>query len=68
MHEDPSVALQRLTAAFERHLDACANKNSGSEEALERAFELLEDAFLSYEEALTAAYDEYLPISLAEDE
>ncbi|MEY4994701.1 MAG: hypothetical protein RLZ65_550, partial [Actinomycetota bacterium] len=32
------------------------------------AYEMVEDAFLSYEEALAAAHDEYLPIALAEDE
>ncbi|MEY5023182.1 MAG: hypothetical protein RL569_95 [Actinomycetota bacterium] len=68
MQEDPQVALQRLIAALERHLDACSTKRPGVDQDIERAFELVEDAFLSYEEALSAKYDEYLPITLAEDE
>ena len=68
MQEDPQVALQRLVAALERHLDACSTKRSGGDEGLERAYEMVEDAFLSYEEALAASYDEYLQIALAEDE
>jgi hypothetical protein len=35
---------------------------------VEQAYEQLEDAFLSYEEALSTTYDEYLPIELAEEE
>ncbi len=68
MQEDPQVALQRLIAALERHLDACSTKRPGGDQGIERAFELVEDAFLSYEEALSTTYDEYLPIALAEDE
>lgn len=68
MQEDPQVALQRLIAALERHLDACDTKRPGVDQGIERAFELVEDAFLSYEEALSASYDEYLPMTLAEDE
>lgn len=68
MQEDPQLALQRLVAALERHLDACTTKRAGGDEGLERAYEMVEDAFLSYEEALAQNYDEYLPIALAEDE
>jgi len=68
MQEQPSVALQRLIAALERHLEVCATKRDGSQESIQRAFDMVEDAFLSYEEALADSYDEYLPIALAEDE
>jgi hypothetical protein len=68
MQEDPQVALQRLIASLERHLDACSTKRPGVDQGIERAFELVEDAFLSYEESLSAKYDEYLPMTLAEDE
>jgi len=67
MSEQPEVALQRFVSALERHLDACATKRDGTDEALNRSYEDLEDAFLSYEEALQATYGEYLPIELAED-
>ncbi|BDQ00228.1 hypothetical protein [Aquiluna sp. KACHI24] len=68
MNTDPELALQKLVAALEFHLDACRQKRSGVDENLERAYEMVEDAFLSYEEALASAHDEYLPIALAEDE
>lgn len=68
MNQDPRAALEKLVAALERHLDACATKRPGSEEVLERTYEQVEDAFLGYEEALSSAFDEYLPIALAEDE
>jgi len=35
---------------------------------VEQAYIQVEDAFLGYEEALAAKYDEYLPIELAEEE
>ncbi|MFM1778922.1 MAG: hypothetical protein RIS51_67 [Actinomycetota bacterium] len=68
MHEDPRVALEKLKLALERHLDAAATKRSGAHQSVEQAYDALEEAFLGYEEALIAAYDEYLPIEIAEDE
>ncbi len=62
------VALQRLVGALERHLDAAATKREGAEQIVEQAFYQVEDAFLGYEEALSKAYDEFLPIELAEEE
>lgn len=67
MHEEPTAALQKLVSALERHLDACATKRDGSDEALNRSYQDLEDAFLSYEESLQQSYGEYLPFELAED-
>lgn len=68
MHEDPAVALQRLVSALERHLDAAATKREGSDEALNNAYDQLEDAFLGYEEALQQAHGEYLPFEQAEEQ
>ena len=68
MHEEVSAALSRLVGALERHLDASATKREGAEQIVEQAYALVEDAFLSYEEALASAYDEYLPFELAEEE
>ncbi|MEY4714409.1 MAG: hypothetical protein RIQ37_739 [Actinomycetota bacterium] len=68
MHEDPRVALDKLKLALERHLDAAATKRAGDDQSVERAYFAVEEAFLGYEEALSAAYDEYLPIEIAEDE
>ena len=68
MQEDVAASLSRLVGALERHLDAAATKREGAEQIVEQAYALVEDAFLSYEEALASAYDEYLPFELAEDE
>ncbi len=68
MHEDPSVALQNFVSALERHLAVAATKRDGSDEALNKAYEQLEDAFLGYEEALQQTYGEYLPFEQAEDQ
>ena len=67
MHDDPEMALRKLVSALERHLDACATKREGSDEALNRSYQDVEDAFLGYEEALQQSYGEYLPFELAED-
>lgn len=68
MEQEPAVALQKLIGALERHLDAIASKREGEDPGIEQAYFQVEDAFLSYEEALAAKYDEYLPIELAEEE
>ena len=68
MHEDPSVALQKFVSALERHLAVAATKRDGSDEALNKAYEQLEDAFLGYEEALQQTFGEYLPFEQAEDQ
>jgi len=68
MHEDPAVALQRLVSALERHLDVAATKREGNDEALNNAYDQLEDAFLGYEEALQQTYGEYLPFEQAEEQ
>jgi len=67
MHEDPAVALQRLVSALERHLDASATRREGNDEALNLAYDQLEEAFLGYEEALQQTYGEYLPFEQAEE-
>ena len=68
MHEDPTAALQKFVSALERHLAVAATKRDGSDEALNRAYEQLEDAFLGYEEALQRTYGEILPFEQAEDQ
>lgn len=67
MHEDPRLALEKLKLALERHLDAAATKRSGDDQNIQQSYDAVEEAFLGYEEALAAAYDEYLPIEIAED-
>jgi hypothetical protein len=68
MQEDPTVALQKFVSALERHLAVAATKRDGSDEALNRAYEQLEDAFLGYEETLQQTYGEFLPFEQAEDQ
>lgn len=67
MHEDPRLALEKLKLALERHLDAAATKRLGDDQSIQQSYDAVEEAFLGYEEALAAAYDEYLPIEIAED-
>lgn len=62
------MALQKLVSALERHLDACATKRDGADEALNKAYDQLEEAFLGYEEALQSSYGEYLPFEQAEEQ
>ena len=68
MHEDPAVALQRFVSALERHLDASATRREGNDEALNLAYDQLEEAFLGYEEALQQTYGAYLPFEQAEEQ
>ena len=68
MHEDPAVALQRLVSALERHLGASATRREGNDEALNLAYDQLEEAFLGYEDALQQTYGEYLPFEQAEEQ
>ena len=69
MSVDARVALSRLTAALERHLEVVSNAaGSPNDDAVERAYFLLEDAFLAYEEALDTAYGEMLPFEVTGEE
>ena len=67
MHEDPIVALSRLTAALERHLDACSSKRAGSDQEIQEAYDQVADAFEKYEDVLDTAFSEVLPL-IAEGE
>jgi hypothetical protein len=68
MQEDPAVALQKFVSALERHLSVAAAKRDGADEAMNRAYDQLQDAFLGYEESLQETYGEYLPFEQAEDQ
>ncbi|MEY2694201.1 MAG: hypothetical protein RL142_549 [Actinomycetota bacterium] len=67
MAKDPRVALQHFIAALENHLTVASQQQSGNTAALERAYRLLEEAFLDYEESLQDSYEELLPFELAEE-
>ena len=68
MHQEPQVALQKLIGALERHIDAILTQREGEDPGIQQAYIQVEDAFLGYEEALSASFDEFLPIELAEEE
>ncbi|MEN9707272.1 MAG: hypothetical protein RIS31_838 [Actinomycetota bacterium] len=68
MAKDSRVALQHFIAALENHHSAVMNRRGESDSTVERAYELLESAFLDYEESLQESYEELLPFELAEDE
>jgi ribosome assembly protein YihI (activator of Der GTPase) len=67
MAKDPRVALQHFIAALENHLTVASQQQAGNDAALERAYRLLEEAFLDYEESLQDSYEELLPFELAEE-
>jgi hypothetical protein len=68
MAQDARIALQQFIASLERHFEAISSRRGAEDPAVEQAYFQVEDAFLNYEEALNEKYEEYLPISLAEDE
>jgi hypothetical protein len=68
MAQDARIALQQFIASLERHFEAIASRRGAEDPAVEQAYFQVEDAFLNYEEALNEKYEEYLPISLAEDD
>lgn len=67
MAKDPRVSLQHFIAALENHLTVVSQRQENNEVALERAYQLLEEAFLDYEESIQDTYEELLPFELAED-
>jgi len=68
MTQDARLALRQFISALERHFEAVATRRNSDDPAVEQAYFQLEDAFLSYEEALGESFEEYLPIALAEED
>ena len=68
MTADPRAALTTLTAAFERHLEACASRRGEDDPTVLSAFDDLADAFDAYDEALLEAYGEMTPLEVADDD
>lgn len=68
MAKDSRVALQHFIAALENHLSAVSVIGDANSANVERAYSLLQEAFLDYEEALQDSYEELLPFELAEDD
>jgi hypothetical protein len=67
MSADVRIALNRFTSALERHLELVSTVSEQNDEAIERAYFQLQEAFLSYEELLNTNYGEVLPFEVAED-
>ena len=67
MTTEPRAALDRLIAALEAHLSAAAGRKGEADPAVVSAYQVLADAFESYDEALYDAYDEVTPFVLYDD-
>ncbi|MEY4553873.1 MAG: hypothetical protein RL197_300 [Actinomycetota bacterium] len=68
MVKDSRVALQHFIAALENHLSAVSLRRGDQDANVERAYLLLQDAFLDYEEALQDSFEELLPFELVEED
>lgn len=68
MAKDSRIALQHFIAALENHHSALVQGRGAEDTSVARAYEMLEAAFLDYEESLQDSFEELLPFELAEDE
>lgn len=68
MAKDSRVALQHFIAALENHLSTVLLGGEANNPAVERAYQVLQDAFLDYEESLQDSHGELLPFEIAEEE
>ncbi len=57
-------ALERLTAALEKHLDAVMGRRGDEDAAVDDAYDAVAEAFETYEAALDEDFGETLPIVL----
>jgi hypothetical protein len=67
MTTEPRAALDRLIAALEAHLSAASRRAGEADPAVVSAYQVLADAFESYDEALYDAFDEVTPFVLYDD-
>lgn len=68
MTADPRAALQALTSAFERHLEACSGRRGENDPAVVAAYQALADAFEDYDDALMEAFNEVTPLEVYAEE
>ena len=68
MTTDPRAALDRLVEALEAHLAASAARRGPSDAGVAHAYDMLADAFETYDEALYAAYEETTPFDLYDED
>jgi hypothetical protein len=62
MSSDPRGALNRLVAAFERHLEASSARHGEDDPAVIAAYDDLSEAFEAYDALLYEAYQEMTPL------
>lgn len=63
MTVDPRAALDRFVAALEAHYSAVATRRGDDDPKVDDAYDILEDAFEVYDEALAHTFGELLPFS-----
>lgn len=68
MNAEPRAALEKLTSALERHLEACSARRGESDPAVVAAYFELADAFEAYDDALMDAYNEVTPLEVYSEE
>ena len=68
MANDARNTLNSLVAALERHYEAISSGRGSEDPAVVATYEHLKTAFLDYEEAISDAFSEVLPMELAEDD
>ncbi|MDR2382239.1 MAG: hypothetical protein LBE08_13940 [Bifidobacteriaceae bacterium] len=68
MNAEPRVALQRLVAALERHLEAVASGRGDQDPSYQAAYKQLVEAFEAYDDALYDAYAADTPFLVYEDD
>ena len=68
MNADPRAALEALTLAFERHLEACSARRGDDDPAVIAASDARADAFETYDDALLNAFNEMTPLVLLDDD
>ncbi|MDO5727450.1 MAG: DNA primase [Bowdeniella nasicola] len=62
MATDPRAALDRFIAALEAHYQAAATLQNPDADAVVRTEEAVEDAFLTYDDAIMLSFDVDLPL------
>lgn len=68
MTVDPRAALDRFVAALEAHYSAVVTRRGDDDPKVDDAYDILEDAFEVYDEALAVGHGELLPFSNLEDD
>lgn len=68
MEIDPRAALDRLIEALNAHYDAAVHAQDPDAPAVISATVTLEDAFITYDDALMTHYDVDLPFDVFDDD